>query len=221
VIVDSGGRVLSSEEVKAVVEQAQLLGRKVAAHATTDQAARIAVEASVNSIEHAYTISDDVLKLMAERKIFLVPTDHPMEAFEAMTFKDRHPTPEERQQFQDTIRSFIQGSRDRLKRAIRFGVPIAAGSDMYLIYPGKTRGQASLGMIRAYAEAGMSPLQIIRSLTRNAAELLGVQLGTIEKGKLSDLIAMRNDPLQDITELERVGFVMKAGQVVRDDLSRK
>jgi imidazolonepropionase-like amidohydrolase len=58
-------------------------------------------------------------------------------------------------------------------------------------------------------------------LTRNAAELLGVQRGTVEKGKFADLIAVRNDPLQDVTELERVGFVMKAGLVVRDDLSRK
>lgn len=92
---------------------------------------------------------------------------------------------------------------------------------MYIIDPGKTRGEASLGYLRAYAEAGMSPLQILHAATSNAAELLGLQqeIGSVERGKFADVIAVRGDPLSDVTELERVRFVMKAGQIIRDDLS--
>jgi len=223
VIVQSGPSILSLEEVTAIVQEAHRLDRKVAAHAYGDQPTRIAVRAGVDSVEHGYTIPDDALKIMAEKKIFLVPTDGTLETFEALTFNERHPTLEEKQKFETPVKSFVASSRERLKRAIGFGVPIAAGSDMYIIYPGKTRGQASLSYIRAYADAGMSPFEIIHAATRNAAELLGLQqdIGTVESGKFADLVAVTNDPLKDITELERVRFVMKAGCVIRNDLSRK
>jgi imidazolonepropionase-like amidohydrolase len=126
------------------VQEAHRLGRKVAAHAYGDQPTRIASQAGVDSIEHGYTIPDDILKAMAEKKIFLVPTDAVLETYEALQFNGRHPTAEERRQFRASALPFIAGSRERLKRAIQWGVPIAAGSDMYIIYPGKTRGEASL-----------------------------------------------------------------------------
>lgn len=218
VIVNTGPRVVSLEEMKVIVEEAHRVGNKVAAHAIGDLATRISAEAGVNSIEHAYTIPDDVLKMMAEKKIYLVPTDYPDEFYINM----RNRTPEELEQARARVKSFTKGSRDRLARAVKFGVPIAAGSDEYYNFPGKTRGQAALLMFRAYTESGMTPLAIIRSATINGADLLDrKRIGSIEKGNLADIIATEGDPLQDITILEHVKFVMKSGKVVKNEFERK
>ena len=107
-----------------------------------------------------------------------------------------------------------------LAKAVKFGVPIAAGSDMYIELPGMTRGQASLLIFRAYTEAGMTPLQVIRAGTMNGADLIGerAMCGRLESGKFADVIAVSGDPMTDIRELERVKFVMSRGRVVRNDL---
>ena len=91
---------------------------------------------------------------------------------------------------------------------------------MCWFYPGKTRGQASANVITTVHETGMPPLDIIRAVTTNAAELLGWQdrVGAVEPGKFADLIAVAGDPLTDIGELERVQFVMKGGLVIRNDI---
>lgn len=223
VIVNTDLRVLTLEEMKVIVEEAHRVRRKVAAHATDDMSARIAAEAGVDSIEHAYVISDDVLKIMAEKKIYLVPTDGPVETYLEIFVKPRNLTPEQFKQQESGLKNSISGSRDRLRRAVKLGVPIAAGSDMYYQLAGKTRGQASLTMFRAYSEAGMTPLEIIRSATINGATLLGADsvLGSIEANKLADLIAVEGDPLKDITELERVRFVMKGGRVVKNEMGKR
>jgi imidazolonepropionase-like amidohydrolase len=90
---------------------------------------------------------------------------------------------------------------------------------MCWFYPGKTRGQASATMFTHLRDAGMSPLDILRGVTTNAAELFGWQdrVGAVEAGKFADLVAVSGDPIADIRELERVRFVMKDGQVVRND----
>jgi imidazolonepropionase-like amidohydrolase len=113
---------------------------------------------------------------------------------------------------------FAGANHKRLERAVKAGVRIAAGSDEYYDIPGKTRGEASLLMLRAYAASGMTPLEIIRAATVNGADLLGWQnrVGVIEPGRFADLIAVEGDPLKDITELERVKFVMKGGAVIKD-----
>lgn len=220
VIVNTDLRVLTLEEMKVIVEEAHRVRRKVAAHATDVMSARIAAEAGVDSIEHGYVVSDDVLKIMAEKKIYLVPTDGPVETYLDVFVKPRNPTPEHLKEQETALKNSTSASRDRLRRAIKAGVPIAAGSDMYYMIAGKTRGQASLTMFRAYSEAGMTPLEIIRSATINGATLLGADsvLGSIEASKLADLIAVEGDPLKDITELERVRFVMKGGRVVKNEI---
>jgi imidazolonepropionase-like amidohydrolase len=108
-------------------------------------------------------------------------------------------------------------------RVLKSGVKFAAGSDMCWYLPGKTRGEASATMFGALHTAGMPPLAILRAVTINAAELLGWQdrIGTVEAGKLADLVAVGGDPLSDVTELERVRFVMKGGDIVRDDLTAR
>lgn len=222
VIVNTGPRVVSLEEMKVIVDEAHRVNRKVAAHAIGDQATRIAAQAGVDSIEHAYTIPDDVLKMMAEKKIFLVPTDYPAEFYATLYQQKGSPTPEEIKRYQEGAKQFAESNHRRLARAVKAGVRIAAGSDEYYQVPGKTRGQASLLMFRAYAAAGMTPIEIIRAATVNAAELLGAaeHLGSLEANRFADVIAVAGDPLKDITELEKVRFVMKGGRVVRNELGK-
>lgn len=216
VIVNTGPRVVSLETMRAIVEEAHRVGKKVAAHAIGDVATRNAAQAGVDSIEHGYTIPDDVLKLMAEKKIYLVPTDYPAEAYMVLF---GNPASEQSKQ---QAAAFARSNNARLARAIKAGVPIASGSDMYYAMPGLTRGQASLLSLRAYADAGMTPAQIIQAATINAATLLGLQdrVGTLEPGKLADIIAVPGDPLADIRQLEKVRFVMKEGVMIRNDAAR-
>ena len=114
-----------------------------------------------------------------------------------------------------------QRAATRVQRVLKSGVKFAAGSDMCWFYPGKTRGQASATIFSALHAAGMPSLDIIRAVTTNAAEMLGWQdrVGAVEPGKFADLVAVPGDPVADTTELERVRFVMKDGQVVRNDLA--
>jgi imidazolonepropionase-like amidohydrolase len=106
-----------------------------------------------------------------------------------------------------------------VQRVLKSGVKFAAGTDMDWFYPGKTRGKTSVSRFPTLHEAGMPSLDVIRAITTNAAEMLGWQdrVGAIEPGKFADLVAVSGDPIADITELERVRFVMKGGQVIRND----
>jgi len=216
VIVDTWPRVVSLEEMKVIVEEAHRVGKKVAAHCVTDKAIRIAADAGVDSVEHGYLGSDESFKIMAEKKIFLVPTDGTLDDYVSI-FGQRSMTDEERSMYRQQMEGALKGLHDRLTRAIKAGVRIAAGSDMYYKLPGKTRGQASLTMIGAYADAGLPPIEIIRAATVNAAELLGWQsrIGSIEAGKFADIVAVDGDPLKDARVLRGVKFVMKGGVVIK------
>jgi len=217
VIVNTGPRVVSVEEMKAIVEEAHRVHKKVAAHAIGDDATRIAAEAGVDSIEHAYIVPDDVLKMMASKKIFLVPTDYPEQMY--TEFIPANVTPEERKEAESAMKEFAKGNHERLKRAVAAGVPIASGSDEYYQMGKRTRGESSTLIYEAYRDSGMTPWQIIQAATVNDAELLGWQdrIGSIDAGKLADIVATSGDPSQDITELEKVKFVMKGGEIVRND----
>jgi imidazolonepropionase-like amidohydrolase len=216
VIVNGSPANVTQDEMNAIVDEAHTASVKVAAHAIGDKATRIAAEAGVDSIEHAYVVSDDVLKMMAKKHIFLVPTDGTVKTFLDMTFGGREPTESERGEREKEYAPFVEKEQERLMRAVKLGVPIAAGSDMYYSMPKMTRGQASLLVYEAYAEAGMTPIEIIHAATRNAAELLGMQdrIGSLEPGKLADIIAVPGDPLKDVRALEHAKFVMKGGTVV-------
>jgi imidazolonepropionase-like amidohydrolase len=114
-----------------------------------------------------------------------------------------------------------QRATARIQRILKSGVQFAAGSDMCWFYPGKTRGQASATMFSALRKAGMPALDIIRAVTVNAAAMLGWQdrVGAVEPGKWADLVAVSGDPIADIGKLQRVRFVMKDGQSVRNELA--
>lgn len=217
VIVNGNPANVTLAELTTIVDEAHTDGVKVAAHAIGDQPTRIAAQAGVDSIEHAYVVPDDVLKIMAQKHIFLVPTDSTLAQIEAMVFSARQPSAQERAALEKQIQPYLDGNRRRLQRAIALGVPIASGSDMYLTVPGKTRGQASLDVLEALAQEGMPPMAVIHAATSSAAELLGLEsrIGTLEPGKLADIIAVPGNPLTSITALQHATFVMKSGVIIR------
>lgn len=157
--------------------------------------------------------------MMAAKKIFLVPTDYPDALY--TDFIPANASPGERTEMETGMKQFAKGNRDRLKHAVSAGVLIAAGSDEYYQMGKRTRGQSSTLIYESYRDSGMTPWQIIQAATVNGAELAGWpdQIGAIEAGKYADIVATAGDPTQDVTELEKVKFVMKSGQVVRDNLA--
>jgi imidazolonepropionase-like amidohydrolase len=213
---------LTVPELAAVVEEAHRQHLKVAVHAVETNSIQTAIDAGANSIEHGNDATDEQLKLMREKGIFfdLTPTFYgggylklaePMIVVSPATRAERVRSAERRKQEYDRL----------VQRVLKSGVKFSTGSDMCWFYPGKTRGQASTATFVHLREAGMLPLDVIRAITINAADMLGWQdrIGAVEPGKVADLVAVAGDPVADITELEKVRFVMKDGQVVRNDFA--
>ena len=187
-------RYMPVEDARAVVDEAHRLGLKVAAHAQDNTAVQIAIDAGVDSIEHAWTATDEQLKQMKDKGIYLVATD---------VF-------------------FSAPPRDRLQRAMKIGVKIAMGSDAWALISGKTRGEETLFELKQLQAEGMQALEIIRSSTINAAELMGWsdRAGELAAGKFADIIAVQGDPLQEIALLQSVPFVMKGSTIIKNGLAK-
>ena len=204
---------LSAEEIHAIVAEAHRLGVRVAAHATDDSAVRRAADGGVDSIEHAYAVSDATLAQMAERGICLVATD--LDNATAAQYVLRIPTRgDEPRPAPAMLNDYLRANRERLMRALHAGVKICAGSDNYLDL-GWPQGVASHHVLNAYAEAGLTPIQALQAATIHDAQLLGQEgrLGVIKPGALADIIAVDGDPGRDVQALERVRFVMKGGTI--------
>ena len=208
-------------EISAIVDEAHRHKLKVAVHSFTPTSIQMAIDAGADSIEHGNGVTDEQLKLMHDKGIFfdLTPTFYGG-FFSKILDASIVMTPA----FRSTYTSGIERGRKRydalVQRILKSGVKFAAGSDMCWFYPGKTRGQATASRFPLLHEAGMPSLDVLRAITSNAAELLGWQdrIGSVEPGKFADLIAVSGDPIADISELERVRFVMKGGAVIKNDL---
>jgi imidazolonepropionase-like amidohydrolase len=202
---------LTLEEIKAIVAAAKIHGVRVAAHATNDAAVYRAALAGVNSIEHAYQVSDSTLALMAKNGVTLVATD--IDSVTIIRYMSLQ-NPGQPALGPAQVQEFLRGERERLMRAVKAGVTITAGSDNYLglKWP---QGQAAKRVLFAYRAAGMTAAQVLQAATINDAKLLGMEgrLGVIKAGALADIIAIEGDPEQDFSALERVRFVMKEGTV--------
>jgi imidazolonepropionase-like amidohydrolase len=208
-------------ELRAVVDEAHRQNVRVAVHAIEAADIQAAIDAGADSIEHGNRVTDAQLKQIRDKGIFLdlTPTfyDGLWTELRDRTIVMSAAFRAENVASDDRAR---QSAAARVLRVLKSGVKFAAGSDMCWFYPGKTRGQASATMFTALQRAGMPPLDIIRAVTTNAAEMLGWQdrVGAVEPGKFADLVAVAGDPVANIAELERVRFVMKNGQVIRNDL---
>src|SRR5215813_9168369 len=214
---------LTVAELAAVVEEAHREHLKVAVHAVDKTSIQAAIDAGADSIEHGNDVTDEQLKQMREKGIFLDLTPTSYGGFFLKIMEPSVVISAETRSFRvNSSARRDKQYKELIQRALKSGVKFAAGSDMCWFYPGKTRGQASAATFVNLRDAGMPALDVIRSVTINSAEMLGWgdRIGAIEPGKFADLVAVNGDPLADITELERVRFVMKDGRVFRNELNK-
>jgi imidazolonepropionase-like amidohydrolase len=205
IVVDDQRYIYSVDDIKFIVAEAGRAGLKVAAHCMTEQGARNAAEGGVASIEHGFRMSDETLQIAKRNGVVLVGTDFTTESAGYLGLD-----PKTAKFFHDT---FI----DRLKRAYKIGVTMAYGTDTFFEAPNHTRGTLAISYIDSFVEAGVSPKDILKIMTTNAANLLGVekQRGSIKPGMFADIIATPENPLDNIQTLKKVSFVMKNGKVIR------
>ena len=190
-------------ELSGAVQEAARLGRRVAVHATGEPGTLYAARAGVASIDHANQLSDETMRLMREKQIFAVPT---FTIFEY--FADHAETPERGAR----ERAMLDLHRQEFRKQIAAGVPMAVGSDVGP-FPHGTQAREFVLMVKY----GMSPLAVLQADLLNGAKLLGWegQVGALEPGYFADVIAIAGDPLQDISVLGNVSFVMKGGVVYK------
>jgi imidazolonepropionase-like amidohydrolase len=195
-----GAQHYSSEELRAIVDEAHRRGLRVASHTHGADAVRAAVEAGIDCIEHGFLIDDDAIALMVERGTYLVPTTRLADAM------DVSKAPPE---LQAKAAQMFPLARTSVLAAYKAGVKIAVGTDAPAIPHGRNADE-----LVALVDRGMSPLAVLRAATVTAAELIDVSdRGRLAEGLLADIIAVPGDPLQDITVTQRVRFVMKGGKV--------
>lgn len=196
---------LSQEEMNAIVEEAHHWGRKAAAHCHGDTAAKMAVAAGVDSIEHGSFLSPSTLALMQQKGVYLVPTLLAGDWIQAKIAG--YP-----QSIQDKARAAIAARGEMFRNALKAGVKVAFGTDSGVSAHGVNAREFAL-----MTGLGMSPAAALRSATSVAAALLGVddRVGSLAAGKVADIIAVPGNPLDDIHATERVSFVMKDGVVVK------
>jgi imidazolonepropionase-like amidohydrolase len=199
------------DEMQALTDEAHALDRRVMCHALGGRGLRTAIEAGVDSIEHGCYLDEEpeLLDRMAQRGIFFVPT------FAVYDFHRKSALPHVRERAQQLREHHVES----LRRALSAGVKIAAGTDA-----GGHGHPANALEIECLVKAGLTPLQALQAATGWAAECLGweEELGTVEKGKLADLIVVAGDPLDDVTILqkpERIALVLKGGEIAANRLT--
>jgi imidazolonepropionase-like amidohydrolase len=205
---------MTVEEMRAATDVAHRQGVKVAAHTGSPQATLEALEAGVDSFEHGYFLTEDVFRKMKAQGAWYVPTIVVSQSG-AMEFFQKIGSPPS---YLARVKQVGQAHWAALQAAIRTDVNIAMGSDQFPYEPNEGT-VASVREIELYRDAGMTNLQALRTATVNAARMLDAEqdLGTIAPGKYADMIALDRDPTEDIHALRTISWVMKGGEVVRDD----
>ena len=198
----------SPEEMKAIIDTAHGLGRKVAAHAHGALGIKNAVLAGVDSIEHGSYINDEDIALMKQHGTYLVPTvfleDWLFANYQHLGFTAS---------MTEKMNMVLPIAKQNISHAFKEGVKVAFGTDAAVYPHGMNAGEFG-----TMVKMGLPPLVAIQAATVNAADLLGWsdRVGTLEPGKFGDLVAVDGDPVADVTTLEHVRFVMKGGEVIRN-----
>ena len=207
-----GAPQFSQEEMNAVVLEAAMWGKKVAAHAHGTEGIKRAIRAGVASIEHGSLLDDEAIKMMKERGTYLVADiyndDYIIAEYKRLGYPDKII---EKEQMVGRLQ------RESFQRAVKAGVKIAFGTDAG-VYPHGWNAKQFAHMVKW----GMTPMQALQAATVSAADLLSWsdRIGTLETGKFADIIAVTGDPLADVSVLEHVVFVMKGGQIIKDSTSQ-
>jgi len=200
---------LTQEELNAIVDEAHALRKKTAAHAHGAEGAKRAIRAGIDSIEHGTFMDDEALDMMKARGTVFIPTLMATQGGREMLAKGGYPAAVEAK-----MRAAIEAINQTMKRAVAKGVKIGMGTDA-AVYP-HGRNPEEFHML---VDLGMPPINALRAGTSVDAELLGIQdrVGTLEPGKLADVVVIPGDPIQNIRQIEKIVFVMKEGVIYRND----
>lgn len=201
--------MLSADEMKAIVEEAHRYGVRVTAHATSNKSAYNAVVAGVDGIEHGYDLADSTLDLMVKKGVVLVPTDGDsisLSQYIKLSGESVNPA---------MMKNYMTALSDRLQRAYKKGVIIAAGSDDYIDFKMPFAEPSKRALI-SYFESGIPIPAILQFATLNAARQLrwNRRIGAIKKGFFADIIAVDKDIETNINAILNVRFVMKDGKII-------
>jgi imidazolonepropionase-like amidohydrolase len=198
IVVDDQRYIYSADDIRFIVDEAARAGMKVAAHCWGERGARNAAEAGVASIDHGRAMSDEILQIARKNGVALVGTEY-------LALNDD--------------KAGHEVWVDRLRRAYKIGVTLVYGTDVIDMVAGQTRGTLAISGISPWVEAGVSPQATLQAMTGNAARLLGVdkQRGFLRVGLAADIIAVPENPLENINTLKHVNFVMKNGVVIKRD----
>jgi imidazolonepropionase-like amidohydrolase len=196
IVVDDQRYIYSIDDIRYMIAEAHASGLKLAAHCWTHAGAHNAAEAGVDSIEHGFQMTDEDLELAKKNNVTLVGTE----------FTEKLSSPEEHKIWVD-----------RLKRAHKIGVNLVFGTDVDQAMSGETRGTLAISYIDSWVDAGVPAADTIRAMTTNAAKLLGVDKdrGALKAGLAADIIAVPENPEDNIQTLKKVSFVMKEGTIVK------
>ena len=208
-----GGPQFTQEEMDAIVSEAKMWGRKTAAHAHGTEAIKMAVKAGVASIEHGSFLDDEAIQLMKQHGTYLVADVYNDEYILGEYAKLGYP-----EKIINKERTVGKTQRESFEKAAKAGVKIAFGTDAG-VYPHGYNARQFKWMVRF----GLTPMQAIQAATVNAADLMGWsnKVGAISAGKLADIIAISGNPLDDVSLLENVQFVMKGGLVYKNLLTKQ
>ena len=205
-VADNENYVYTEEDIRAAADEAHKAGLKLAVHVYGGQAATNVINGGADSVEHGFALTDQQLQLMKQKGTYLAGTDFPYEHMVA--FGNMVPL---------NARETADKVLDRLARAYKVGTKLAFSTDTVSNLPGKNRGQMAMDFLAVWTKAGVPAPAILKAMTTNCAELLGIQKerGAIAAGQYADIVATTANPLQNIEALRDVVFVMKEGHVVK------